>query len=89
MEGLGIRRFERCNRDWALDCNCFSERLDAFDFVHGLGGEVGLAATRARPHGDGLDDEQGRALAKASCDVLELHRFTAAVCTEMLNRGRR
>jgi hypothetical protein len=73
MEGLGIRRFERCNWDRALDCNCFSERLDAFDFVHGLGGEVRLATTRARPHGDGFDDKQGRTLAKASRDVLELH----------------
>jgi hypothetical protein len=70
MEGLGIRRFERCYRDRALDCNCLSERLDAFYFVHGLGGKVRLAATRARPHWDGFDDEQGCTRAKASRDVL-------------------
>lgn len=65
------------------------QRLDALDFVQGLRGEVRLAATRARPHGNGLDDQQGRALAEVARNVLQLHRGAAAISAALLNNGRR
>jgi hypothetical protein len=71
-ERLGICGFECGYRHRALDRNRFAKRFDAFYFVHGLGGKVRLAATGARPHGNGFDDQQGCALAKNSRDVLEL-----------------
>jgi len=43
----GIGCFEGSDRHRAIDCDRFAKRLDALDFVHGLGREVGLAATRA------------------------------------------
>ena len=86
--GLGVRCFEGSDWHRPIDRDRFAKRFDALDFVHGLGREVGLAATRARPHGDGLDDKQGRTLTEATRDMLQLNGGAPAVGAMALNGGR-
>jgi hypothetical protein len=53
--------------------------------VHRVRSEVGLPTTRARPHGDALNDQQASAFAKAASDVLQVQLVTAAVSARTLS----
>ena len=85
---LSIRCLEGSDRHRAIDRNRFSKRLDTLNFVHGLGGEVGLAAVGTGPQRDGFYNKQTRALAKAARYVLELQSGASTVGAMMFNRGR-
>ena len=85
---LSIRDLEGSDRNRAIDCNRFSKRLDALNFMHGLGREVRLAAAGARPQRNGFNNKQGRTLPKAARYMLELQGSAPTVGAMMLNRGR-
>lgn len=84
----GHRALERRDCNGPRLCDRLAQRLDAFDLVHRLGREIGLAAAWARPHRDVLDHQQPGRLAKAPRDVLELHPPAAAMVTVLLARRR-
>ncbi|MGH8476343.1 MAG: hypothetical protein ACRERV_10740 [Methylococcales bacterium] len=69
---LGTRPLELSNRHGAINRDRFSERLDALNFVHGLGCEVRLSAMWARQHRDVLNHEQGISVTKAASNFAKL-----------------
>ena len=89
VTGSGHSALERRNRNRPSFGDRLAQRLDAFDLVHRLGREIGLAAAWARPHRDVLYHQQPRRLAKAPRDVLELHPLAAAMGTVLLARRHR
>lgn len=46
----------------------FAKRFDAFDFMHGLRGEIGSPAVWAGPHGNIFNDQQAGTMAKTTGD---------------------
>ena len=72
MKGLCVCGFKRSYMHRATDGHGLAKRFDALELVHGLRGEIGLTAARARPHGDALNDQERGPLAEAARDVLEL-----------------
>jgi hypothetical protein len=88
IDGLCVRGFKRSYRHRATDSHRFTKRFDALDLVHGLRGEVRLAAARARPHGDAFNDQERCSLAETARDVLQLRRASTAMRALPLSRGR-
>lgn len=70
------------------DRDRLAKSLDALNFMYGLGGEIRLSTTRARPHGNSFDNQQSGALAKAEGNVLQLHGGAAAARAVAFSRGR-
>ena len=85
---LSIRDLEGSDRNRAIDCNRFSKRLDALNFMHGLGREVRLAAAGTRPERNGFDNKQGRTFPKAARYMLEMQGSAPTVSAMMFSRGR-
>jgi len=84
-EGFGLGGSEHCDSDASRLCHRLSQRLNSFEFMHGLRSEVRLSTAGARPHGDTLNNQEIRAFAKASRHVLQLNFVAAAVGTSGFN----
>lgn len=81
-------RMKLSDRDSLFFGHSLPQRLDAFDLVHGLGGEIGPPGMRARPHGNAFDHEERIATTNTPSDATQLNPGVPAGRACLASRGR-